>query len=400
MLLIASTGTRDSNSVCVRIAQYMAIIIALLMEAEIPTGLYLLRRISKPYLKRVFPEISYSRFVLSNVLRILMGYLFLVNVVIILIQANEVLAIFYDVLALQFIQDLDDIAFELSKMRVLGRRMQAATMAGYFEEEFEKQRDGLSLKWKMKFALKAIYFFNLAAFLGAMITVSTMQLGGKFHAQSVTLNFGDETWPKAIIKNLGGQNIRVPLVYAFFNGVYDIEGYYNGRPMYVERNKLDHAKYDVENGPPIPEEWANIATSEQMIVKPAVIKHCEIGGKQYWVFDHDLIQKSSASDQSNSTECKWLARTEMYNDFDLLEPDRTWEVWTGAVQEATVSVTNNKCEDDSECNLNGECIDDKCECFEGAGVQFFGLDCGVTLEDKCHDLTHGTPRRLIVLSNR
>lgn len=61
----------------------MAIIIALLMEAEIPTGLYMLRRISKPQLNREFPEISYNRFVLSNVLRILMGYLFLVNVIII-----------------------------------------------------------------------------------------------------------------------------------------------------------------------------------------------------------------------------------------------------------------------------------------------------------------------------
>ena len=372
----------------------MAIIIALLMEAEIPTGLYLLRRISKAHLKREFPEISYNRFVLSNVLRILMGYLFLVNVVIILIQADEVLAIFYDVLALQFIQDLDDIAFELSKMQVLGRRMQAATMAGYFEKEFEKQREGLKVKWKMKFALKAIYFFNLAAFLGAMVTVSTMQLGGQFYAQSITLNFGDETWPKAVIQNLQGQDIRVPLVYAFFNGVYEREGYYNGRPVYVERNKLDQAAYDEENGPPIPQEWVNIATSKQFIVKPAFIKHCEMGGKQYWVFDHDLIQKSSSSNQRSSTDCKWLARSEMYNDFDLLDPDRNWEVWTGAIQEATVSIVNNKCEDDSDCNLNGECNDDgKCECFEGDGFEFFGLDCGVTLEDKCRDLTHGKPRR-------
>lgn len=375
----------------------MAIIIALLMEAEIPTGLYMLRRISKPQLNREFPEISYNRFVLSNVLRILMGYLFLVNVIIILIQADEVLAIFYDVLALQFIQDLDDIAFELSKMRVLGRRMQAATMAGYFEKEFEKQREGLKMKWKMKFALKAIYFFNLAAFLGAMITVSTMQLDGQFYAQSITLNFGDETWPKAFIKNLQGQDIRVPLVYAFFNGVYERKGYHNGRPMYVERNKLDQAEYDVDNGPPIPEEWANIATSEDFIVQPAFIKHCDIGGKLYWVFDHDLIQKSRDSNQSSSTECKWLARSELYNDYDLLEPDRNWEVWTGAIQEASVSLVSNKCEDDSDCNLNGECNDDgKCECFEGDGVEFFGLDCSVTLEDKCRDLTHGTPPNAIL----
>jgi hypothetical protein len=43
-------------------------------------------------------------------------------------QANNVLEIFYDVLALQFLQQLDDIAFTVSKMEVLGKRMYLATM--------------------------------------------------------------------------------------------------------------------------------------------------------------------------------------------------------------------------------------------------------------------------------
>ena len=45
-----------------------------------------------------------------------MGYLFLINVIVILILAEDVIAIFYDVLALQFIQQLDDIGFSLSKV--------------------------------------------------------------------------------------------------------------------------------------------------------------------------------------------------------------------------------------------------------------------------------------------
>ena len=80
--------------------------IALLMEEEIPTGLYLLRRISKPYLESKFPEVQYPRFVMSSILRITIGYLFLLNVILVLIQADVVIEIFYDVLALQFIQQL------------------------------------------------------------------------------------------------------------------------------------------------------------------------------------------------------------------------------------------------------------------------------------------------------
>ncbi len=103
------------------------ILVALLMEEEIPTALFLLKRISKPMLQNQFPEISYWKFVASSILRFTMGYLFLANVVLILIQASEVLEIFYDVLALQFLQQLDDIAFSVSKMEVFGKRMYLAT---------------------------------------------------------------------------------------------------------------------------------------------------------------------------------------------------------------------------------------------------------------------------------
>lgn len=91
----------------VKAAQYCSIFIALLMEEEIPTALYLLRRIPKTYFKSKLPGLSYEKFVSSCLFRILSGYLFLVNVLLILVKASEVLEIFYDVLALQFLQQLD-----------------------------------------------------------------------------------------------------------------------------------------------------------------------------------------------------------------------------------------------------------------------------------------------------
>jgi hypothetical protein len=91
----------------VKAAQYCSIFIALLMEEEIPTALYLLRRIPKTYFKSKLPGLSYEKFVCSCLFRIISGYLFLVNVLLILVRATEVLEIFYDVLALQFLQQLD-----------------------------------------------------------------------------------------------------------------------------------------------------------------------------------------------------------------------------------------------------------------------------------------------------
>lgn len=62
-----------------------------------------------------------------------MGYLFLINVIIILVQADDVIAIFYDVLALQFIQQLDDIGFGISKVRA---KLYCIVVAFFFSIDF------------------------------------------------------------------------------------------------------------------------------------------------------------------------------------------------------------------------------------------------------------------------
>lgn len=90
----------------VKAAQYISIFIALLMEEEIPTGLYLFKRIPRQYFMGEFPELKYEKFVCSCVLRILMGYLFLINVLLTLIAADDVLEIFFDFIALHFLQQL------------------------------------------------------------------------------------------------------------------------------------------------------------------------------------------------------------------------------------------------------------------------------------------------------
>ncbi len=54
-------------------------IIALIMEEEIPMGLYLLRMITKESLEKAFPRIKFGKFLLAAIVRLVMGYLFLFN---------------------------------------------------------------------------------------------------------------------------------------------------------------------------------------------------------------------------------------------------------------------------------------------------------------------------------
>lgn len=53
------------------------------------------------------------RIVFSSLLRLSVGYLFLICLFLVVIQESTVLGIFFDVLALEFVENIDDVAFAL-----------------------------------------------------------------------------------------------------------------------------------------------------------------------------------------------------------------------------------------------------------------------------------------------
>eukprot|EP00985_Skeletonema_marinoi_P022295 scaffold14206_cov95-Skeletonema_marinoi.AAC.2 len=200
----------------VKIAQFASIFIALLMEEEIPTGLYLLRRIPKTYFKSKFPELCYSKFVAAAILRIFMGYLFLVNVLFLLMMSDNVIDIFFDFIALQFLQQLDDISFNLARMGVFSKSLRVATTSKYFRTEFRRQT-------KVKRS-KRIGFF--------LIYVTVKQGNGDYQCKSITVIIKDEVWEESVVKMPGEESKAMVLVYPYFNGSYNQDGTsHDGRPV-------------------------------------------------------------------------------------------------------------------------------------------------------------------------
>ena len=108
----------------VRLAQYFGIFIGVLMEDEIPTGLELIgkgveqRMVSASKSTRhLYAEegIDMKRIVLPALLRLLIGYTFLFALFLVVVQESTVLDIFFDVLALEFVESIDDVIFAISK---------------------------------------------------------------------------------------------------------------------------------------------------------------------------------------------------------------------------------------------------------------------------------------------
>ena len=256
-------------------------------------------------------------------------------------------------------QQLDDIAFSLSKMEVLGQRMQKACTAPAFSVEFEKAKHHCR---KQDALLKSIYFLNFGCFLAGLIVVSIRQSNGYLFCNSVTTEFQNEVWTGALALNPEtGQWEDFTLVFSYFSGVYEQDGYLAGRPVYREMRKFDRQPFDKD------------------YVVPAQISYCE--EISAWVFRHDNIKKSN-----DKSGCNWLLRSPETSEFDLLNVEGGWHIWVGTVETTNVLTSCNECSDNIDCNLNGQCVDGKCDCNTEDGLSYMGMHCETKLSKDCETI--------------
>ena len=102
------------------------------------------------------------------------------------------------------------------------------------------------------------------------------------------------------------------------------------------------------------------------------------------MLSHEYIWKSN-KEKTKDGECHWLVRSPETTGFDLLDVDISgkWEVWLGKIASTDVSIKCNLCSDESDCNLNGDCVNGICVCDDGPDADYFGTHCEVVLEKNC-----------------
>ena len=175
------------------------------------------------------------------------------NMFLVVAQGSGVLDIFYDCLALQFLQILDNIAFSIAKMGTFGKRLKWATNKKLFGVEFDKPP--YAARREISLFVKILYIANLSAMFGGMIYVSILQGTGALNCPSVQVTFPDvsfscferndlsidvlthtdisskDIWQNAVIVSDAGEVLRgADLIYSFFNGVYKRNGTHDGLP--------------------------------------------------------------------------------------------------------------------------------------------------------------------------
>ena len=336
----------------VKAAQYLALIIGSIMEEEIPDALYMLRMISRTTLHKVDSRFKYRRFVVCSMLRIVMGYLYIVNMFVVVIQATRVIDIFFNVLALEFLQRVDDIAFRLSKMDVFGKHLKRASTRKYFRTEFEKLP--FHRRKKRTVFVKAIYGVNFCLLMWGLSTITRKQMSGTFQCASITVTLPDYIWENVLHLSSTGVEVVYPcdLDYSYFNGVYVKNGTYSGRPRYTEQNKFNDEPYAKTIG--------------------ATIQYCP--EEQAWVFMHERIRKEQ---HRQNVSCPWLMKSPETNSYDLLDVLGDWSIWTGVIESGVhFHADCNECESVSDCNFHGKCMGGVCHCRTRADADDYILFTG------------------------
>jgi len=212
----------------VRMAQYLGVLVGVLMEDEIPQALELIGKGAEQKIAAISDARFFSmrRVVLPSLLRMVVGYTFLCCLFLTVVQENTVLDIFFDVLALEFVESIDDIIFGLSKRGFFGRKLRVATNNTH---HIETTRESHTFRrWTKRF-IRFVYIFNVLLGIVMVTYVTITQHNGNYRCKSVSVAFGDAVWEEAFV-TIGDVTEKRLLIYSHFNGIYKENGTHAGRP--------------------------------------------------------------------------------------------------------------------------------------------------------------------------
>lgn len=365
------------NSVEENMAQALALLVSLFASRDIVSSLSIFDVNFGPKEEETFFSrwkwymVNFTRFAIATV-GLLVAFVFI-------LQGTEVLDLFLDFAAVQFVSELDDIAFHLAKHGVLGAQMQDATAkVGQVQLNYRKKREG---RYNLRTVKVVGYSLLFCILLAPWIAVKIFQMRGvyfKADCQSFHIYFEENSFSLLdACRVLDEQNRPCPeawqtetshlLQYEQFSDIYAVgtneNGYIdteNHRPIYYQRG-IDNPDGSFS--------WGKISYCDQV---------------NAWIFSIEGLGKGA-----KKNDCSWLIKSPETDAFSLDDvPEGDWVAWTGRLVETVVDITCIECEPGEKnavgCNFNGDCLEKErtCDCKDS----FLGFQCEVCTA--CASLTH------------
>ncbi len=233
-------------------------------------------------------------------------------------------SLFIATTALEFVENIDDVVFQLCRRGFFSRRLKVAANQDNVIQCDSSTNARRIRKWSKR-VIRLVYSSIMIGMCVGLSYIAAQQPDGEYGCTSIVVQFGDEVWEDAFVALEDTCSVdsdcsneqkcfqekcheKRLLIFSHFNGLYTFDGIVSQRPRYVEMNKEKGDKF------------------KDTI--PAEIKYCE--DIESWVFFHPNITTSLDSEDSN--ECQWLLRSDQTEDFDLVELSTGfWRLWDGKI---------------------------------------------------------------------
>ncbi len=373
----------------INFAQFIAILISVMVSNDVVQSLDVLLIEYDTGIVITFHDASYFKWALSNICRFIEGFLGIVVAFIFIVQATNVLDLFLNFLAVQFVSELDNVAFYLADKGYLPFReimdlTNSISDARMKKEEDKEQvvfvsnkklvKDARGKKAKSAFRRRmqlGVFYSMLILLYSCWSAVKIAQAKGVFYKMEceffhVTLpNLEYQFFHKC--RENGScpkswKSRKNPLKYPDFNG------------LYVELLNKDGTLVKKDHRPVYKQQLAGDSDFGDDS-PPGQFSYCI--KEEAWVFSIPGVTKGS-----NADDCSWLLKSPETEVLTLnYVPEGDWQVWTGAIDEGFVDITCAECmggektddqTGDIGCNFHGQCRENgTCDCVDG----FLGTQC-------------------------
>ena len=181
----------------VRIAEAFAIVVAVITQDDVQQALNLMRDgydqdpMNHSSLDQTFPKATKAKWILSIFLRAFEGFFGLALTFLLIMQSTTVLDLLLNFLAMEFVSQLDDVVFVLTRAGFFGRTLSEGAKKMSDEDTPYK----VSVSWTASFAAATYFIILSVAFFACWWIIRTKQVSGEFLCQQIFAQFGDEVVP-------------------------------------------------------------------------------------------------------------------------------------------------------------------------------------------------------------
>ncbi|CAB9506909.1 expressed unknown protein [Seminavis robusta] len=322
--------------VSVTIAQGVALFQAVAFQSDLIGAVSKFKEGFHHEVLKEHPGATYATWFLSCTAELFAGSLLLVTIFVLIMQVDTVLDIMLNFAALEFMANIDDVAFSLAKTGFIGNRLQgAANNVATFRVRKRPASDQgfLQRSWKA-----GVFFLVLLILVAGWVTIVAFRTSGQYMCNTIIVNMGDEFVP-----SLGT-----------FNGLYDLDSSAGSglewRAEYVERRSLE------------------IDTPGR-----GIFGYCS--DIKAWTF-----RVESRGSNEKGDPCDWIARSSETDAYDITEAVASpWFVRDDSFREVVLEpfsvfcfdCTKEDAEGSDDCGGKGTCSNAVCDCEDG----WYGLRC-------------------------